>query len=201
MRSASPLLALAIVAAIGLTACSSRQRPPRDGGSGVKDTRLTPALMFSPNGEPLNGGALGQPSCSLAMNYWFNRTDANRDGRLDREEFLADARAQFAKMDVNHQGTLTNDALSRYRQPFRQGTRSTEVIDPVMTADKNLNFIVTPEEFEQHAAAVFTQMAAPQGGIERAGLAAYCAQQTQSTGTAGDSRRPPAQGGPGGGRP
>ncbi|MGE4529524.1 MAG: hypothetical protein AB7D00_14260, partial [Rhodospirillaceae bacterium] len=182
MKTASLLLAVSMLATIGLAACSDRSRPPREGGPGGREARQSPALMFSPNGEPLNGGALGQPSCGLAMNSWFDRTDANHDGRLDREEFLADARAQFAKMDVNRLGYLTNDALSRYRQPFRQGTRSNNVIDPVMTADKNLNFMVTPEEFQQHAAEAFAQLAAPQGSaIDRAGLAAYCAQQAQST--------------------
>jgi len=200
------LIAVSVCALTALGACSNHRRPAQTGGPGGGESRPSPALMFSPNGEPLNGGTLGQPSCSLAMNYWFDRTDANHDGRLDREEFLADARAQFAKMDLNSQGYITNDELSRYRRPFREGTRSNNVIDPVMTADKNLNFMVTSAEFLQHADEAFTQMDADRNGvIDRADLTVYCAQQATTTGgnDRGDRPQPPngPGGGPGGGRP
>jgi len=195
MKTTRTLLAAAILTAIGLTACSQRHQPPRQGGPGGEASARSPALMFSPNGEPLNGGSLGQPSCSLAMNYWFDRTDANHDGHVDHGEFLADARAQFSKMDVDKRGYLTSEALDRYRTPFRKGTRANNVLDPVMTADKNLNFMVTPEEFQSYAEEVFTEMRAGHAAaIERSDLAAYCRRQTQLNGTDETTRTAPRGG-------
>ncbi len=201
MRITIPCLTLSILVASGLAACSDRGRSGPEGGGEV---RQTPALMFSPNGEPLNGGSQGQPSCELAMNYWLDRADANHDGRLSREEFLADARAQFAKMDLDGQGTLTSEEIARFRQPFRQGTHMRDIPDPVMSADRNLNFMVTPEEFQQQAAETFARLdAGGKGAIERPDLAAPCAALAKQGGS-DKSQRPNASepgGGPGGGGP
>ncbi len=209
MKITIPCLALSILAASGLAACSDRGRPGPDGGPKGGDARQTTALMFSPNGEPLNGGSQGQPSCELAMNYWLDRADANHDGRLSREEFLADARAQFAKMDLDGQGTLTSEEIARFRQPFRQGTHMRDIPDPVMSADKNLNFMVTPEEFQQQAAETFARLdAGGKGAIERPDLAAPCAALAKFGGTEKPDRPKtqepgggPGRGGPGGGMP
>jgi hypothetical protein len=75
--------------------------------------------LYSPNGEVLNGGPLGRPSCTEAMTAWFERTDANHDGAIVLAEFLNDARRQFAVMDLNKDGTITPDELQRYREPYR----------------------------------------------------------------------------------
>lgn len=184
MKSATPVFALSVLAMLGLAACSSHERPP-----GPNDAKRLPAILFSPNGEPLNGGDLGQPSCTLAMDYWFDRIDANHDGRLDRDEFLADSDAQFAKMDMDRQGYVTSNELDQYRGPYRQGTRSANVADPVMAADVNLNGMVTPEEFRNRAADAFDQLdAAHKGYVEHADLAAYCTRLSKLNGD--DTRRP-----------
>jgi Ca2+-binding EF-hand superfamily protein len=194
------LLLLAALATTGLAACSGHGRPGPEGGAKGDASRQVPTLMFSPNGEPLNGGSLGQPSCELAMNYWLDRADADHDGRLSREEFLADARAQFAKMDLDRQGFLTSEELGRFRQPFRQGTRTGNMTDPVMSADRNLNFMVTPEEFQKQAEETFARLdAGGKGAIERSDLAATCADlakwnETQNPNKTGGGR-------PGGGSP
>lgn len=123
-------------------------------------------IYYSPNAEPLNGGILGHPTCDEAIGGWFDRVDTNHDGFIDASEFIADAKAQFARMDIDHNGYLVSEELDRYRAPYRtdiktdsdlqkktkkHGSKSDNdpltLIDPVMSADTNLDFKVTPEEF------------------------------------------------------
>lgn len=104
---------LAALSAVSLTGCTSHRaaEPPPVQSSG---------LVYSPNGEPLSGGALGHPPCSVAMAQWFDRVDANHDGAVDLDEFLGDARRQFAVMDLNHDGIITPGELYAFREPFGQ---------------------------------------------------------------------------------
>lgn len=180
------VVGMSLVVMAALASCADRGRPgPR---SGPGDARaLGVAALYSPNGQPLNGGTLGQPSCERAINDWFDRADTGHDGRLDRGEFLANARAQFARMDLDHQGELTPETLSRYRTPFREGTRASGN-DPVMVADRNLDFKVTEAEFLARAAEVFDQLDSDRNGvIERGELPTLCAAHARSN----DANRPP----------
>lgn len=138
------------------------------------------AMIYSPNGEPLNGGALGRPICRLAMEQWFMRVAKAPDGVLTLEAFLADAKEQFRQMDIDHNGDLTAEELERYRAPYRQDQlperrqnkdnhdprgrkpdeerpheKQTAQVDPVMSADANLDFRVSHDEFMAQAQAVF----------------------------------------------
>ncbi len=177
-------LAAALLLAAGLSACAhhGRHRHPSP-----------PPLFYSPNGEPLNGGPLDHPSCETAMAGWFGRVDANHDGRIDRNEFLADARAQFARMDVEHFGYLTSEELDRYRAPYRKGTRMPPGggRDPVMSADADLDFKVTPEEFMAQASETFNRLAGSDGTIGRDTLPSLC--KAQAAPSSSDSP-PPGQG-------
>jgi Ca2+-binding EF-hand superfamily protein len=85
-------------------------------GTGGRPT--FPSVQFSPNAEPLSGGPLGHPTCADALSTWFDRVDVNHDGNIDREEFLADARAQFERMDRHHAGYVTAADLSEFRAPY-----------------------------------------------------------------------------------
>jgi len=142
-------------------------------------------ILYSPNGEPLAGGILGNPACHVAMSGWFGRL-AGAEGKIPREAFLADARAQFARMDIDHNGYLVSEELERYRRPYRpviaaakppeeekkhrpsngkhdsDKSKDDEPIedggDPVMSADTNLDFKVTPEEFTIHAQKIFSEL-------------------------------------------
>jgi Ca2+-binding EF-hand superfamily protein len=78
------------------------------------------AMIFSPNGEPLNGGPLGRPTCRDAMSHWFDRVDANHDGVISREEFMADAQTQFQRMDIDKNGYLLAEEVGRFRLPYEQ---------------------------------------------------------------------------------
>lgn len=141
-------------------------------------------MLYSPNGEPLRGGSLGRPSCEAAMTGWFARVDANSDGRIGRDEFLADARRQFAVMDIDGDGTITPAELDKYRAPYRtlpaaaspdrsRAGRARDAAtarsagneaDPVMAADTRLRFMVTRQEFLDHADRQFAQLDSNRNG-------------------------------------
>lgn len=67
-------------------------------------------IFVSPMGEPFRGQA-GQPYPSAA---WFAGADANRDGKIDRAEFMADASRFFRSIDRDHDGRLTPDEVAAY---------------------------------------------------------------------------------------
>ena len=99
-----------------LAACSSHLDPdppaPRPTGP-----------LYSPNGEPLSGGPLGNPSCQDALGRWFDRLDSSHAGTIDLAAFLADAKRQFAAMDLNRDGEITPDELARYRVAYMADLR------------------------------------------------------------------------------
>jgi hypothetical protein len=170
-------------------------------------------MLYSLNGEPLRGGALGMPTCEAARGAWFDRVDADHDGTISRDEFMADARAQFALMDLNHDGVITPAELSTFRLPYRPGGiavassdnepvappkrptnghkhdndpgagfsssgaggKNDDPTDPVMSADKDLKFKVTRDDFMAQADENF---AAHDGGhagfLSRADILSTC---------------------------
>ncbi len=88
---------------------------------GKTDPNLPPVTMlYSPNGEPLNGGPLGRPTCREALTRWFDRLASAPDHTITSAAFLADARTQFQRMDIDHNGYLVPEELERFRLPYRQ---------------------------------------------------------------------------------
>ena len=67
-------------------------------------------LFISPAGEPFRS-ASGQPYPTV---QWFKRADANHDGKLDRDEFRADAERFFHVLDRNGDGMVTDDEITFY---------------------------------------------------------------------------------------
>ena len=140
-------------------------------------------MLYSPNGEPLNGGTLGRPTCQEALSKWFDRVDTTHAGTISSNEFLTDTRLQFQRMDIDHNGYLVSEEIERFRQPYRQQTAAEQPVqkpkndasqgkrshggrnggnheeedagdntaDPVMSADANLDFKVTLDEFMAYA--------------------------------------------------
>jgi len=107
-----------VVLAVALTACSGPGGP--DGPSGPDRVGASRhSLVLSPNAEPLTGGDLGWHPCEAVLADWAIRIGSGHDGSLSRQDFLADARAQFARMDGDGDGFITADELSAYRAPFR----------------------------------------------------------------------------------
>jgi Ca2+-binding EF-hand superfamily protein len=153
-------------------------------GCGGSDEPRDPPPPVSPNGEPLVGAQPGQPGCEAALGAWLEAVDQNRDGALDRAEFMADATRWFARIDENGDGMVTPDELTvlrlrlmppttrgaetrgenlrqRYRDRDRRQmfgpTRAgpNDRPDPVMSADVNLDNRVTADEFLAQAARTF----------------------------------------------
>ena len=167
-------------------------------------------MLYSPNGEPLNGGNLGRPTCAVALSGWFDRVDSNHDGTISREEFITDAQAQFQRMDTDHNNYLVSEEIERFRQPYRQqvsvesapakphapsqeggrhghtkGGHKEEdheqddagdnTADPVMSADTNLDFKVTQDEFIAYSQKQFlTLNATHDGKLSRDEVLARC---------------------------
>jgi Ca2+-binding EF-hand superfamily protein len=102
-----------------LSACAPSQHRNQ------QNSKLGPTYMlYSPNGEPLNGGPLGRPTCEEALSIWFGRVDIDHSGGISHAEFMADATSQFARMDIDKNGYLLPEELERYRLPYRQDTSS-----------------------------------------------------------------------------
>jgi hypothetical protein len=176
--------------AVSLSGCAGHRHD-----AGRLNHHPSAQTIYSPNGEPLDGGPLGSPSCVDAMTTWFNRVDTNHDHAIDLAEFLADARRQFALMDLNHDGEITPDELATYRAPYEvdgvepapsdvdksetpdrtRGRRrgesasagssgshkvdlSNDAADPVMSADVNLKFKVSLDDFLAYEKGQFDQL-------------------------------------------
>jgi len=73
-----------------------------------------PALFVSPFGEPFTA-APGEPWPTAK---WFAGADADGDGALTRDEFNADGRRYFAKLDINADGAIGNTEIIAYEEVF-----------------------------------------------------------------------------------
>lgn len=72
-----------------------------------------PARVFiSPSGEPFRPS----PGAKDPFDAWFDRVDANHDGRIDRAEFRADAEAFFRKLDANGDGVIDGFEVAAYEK-------------------------------------------------------------------------------------
>jgi hypothetical protein len=87
---------------------------------GCNGDRLPPPPTFSPNGEPLIGGAW-PAKCEDALAMWFDRLDVAHHGMLTYADLEADARRQYQLMDLRHDGKVTAAELSTYRQKIMGG--------------------------------------------------------------------------------
>ena len=171
---------------LGVTGCSSSKQAGVQAQAKARYLLHTSGpVLYSPNGEPLSGGVLGRPGCFDAVAAWFARVDANRDGQIDRPEFMADARVQFLRMDLDGDNSIYPSELLTFRGSFQgpaphnaampspaeafaadrdklkalglwpkddadtdeKTKKLQDYSDPVMTADNNLDFRVTLDEF------------------------------------------------------
>ena len=69
-----------------------------------------PNVFFSPHGRPYRAPA-GAP---YPIVDWFRAADRNGDGKLDRDEFVADAAAFFSVLDLKGDGVLDAEEISFY---------------------------------------------------------------------------------------
>ena len=109
------LLGLTAIVAVSLAGCASappepphgRNGPPGEGGPGPM---RGPQLFISPAGEPFRA----PPGAPYPVKAWFDGADANHDGAISRDEFVADALRFFAVVDVDKNGVIDGFEVSNY---------------------------------------------------------------------------------------
>lgn len=114
-------LALSTILAAALSACASG--PPEGGPPGPDGPDFGPPgrgapggpgggpqLFISPAGEPFRAPP-GQP---YPVATWFAGADANHDGALSRDEFVADSLRFFAVVDADRDGVIDGFEVSAY---------------------------------------------------------------------------------------
>ncbi len=85
-----------------------RGGPPGEGGPG--GPMSGPQLFISPAGEPFRA----PPGVPYPVKAWFDGADANHDGALSRDEFVADSLRFFAVVDADHNGVIDGFEVSAY---------------------------------------------------------------------------------------
>lgn len=70
----------------------------------------TERLFLSPMGEPFRAAA-DQPYPSRT---WFDKADADHDGKITREEFIADALHFYERLDEERWGYIDDDVIRGY---------------------------------------------------------------------------------------
>jgi len=114
---AAPLLCLAACAADDAPNPPDRGFRLEKGGAGGPggpgdhgDPGPRPSLFVSPAGEPFRSGP-GEPYPVAA---WFKAADTDGDGKLTRDEFVADSARFFQTLDRNHDGVIDGFELKAY---------------------------------------------------------------------------------------
>lgn len=69
-----------------------------------------PQLFISPAGEPFRAA----PGAPYPIAAWFEGADANHDGALSRDEFVADSLRFFAVLDADKNGVIDGFEVSTY---------------------------------------------------------------------------------------
>ncbi|WP_454887594.1 hypothetical protein [Sphingomonas oryzagri] len=93
----------------------------------VVTTLIGPSDFISPMGEPFRS----QDGRSGAE-HWF--AQASRDGRLTREAFRSDAARFFATLDLDHDGEIGPDEISRYETEIAPEVQVTSTYGDVSLA-------------------------------------------------------------------
>lgn len=87
-----------------------RPRPPGEGEAGGPPRRMHPQLFISPAGEPFRA----EPGAPYPVAAWFAGADADHDGVLTRDEFVADCLRFFDRLDTDHNGVIDGFEVSAY---------------------------------------------------------------------------------------
>jgi hypothetical protein len=87
-----------------------RPRPPGEGEEGGPPRQPRRSLFISPAGEPFRA----EPGAPYPVAVWFAGADADHDGVLTRDEFVADALRFFDRIDGDHNGVVDGFEVSTY---------------------------------------------------------------------------------------
>ena len=85
-----------------------------------------PTLFISPCGQPFRNKA-GEPYGIVA---WFKAVDKNNDGKIDREEFRAEAEDWFHKMDLRKNGVIDDEIISLYEKKLVPEILNANILSP-----------------------------------------------------------------------
>ena len=137
-------LILALSAAAAPQPAAATLPPPR------AVSRRVRRIFVSPMGEPFTAERGGN-----ALADWFQQADRNRDGAITRVEMEQDAERFFATLDVNHDGEIDPDEITRYETQIAPSNRRSlgllALSEPVAAADANFNRGISLTEFRSAA--------------------------------------------------
>jgi EF hand len=106
------IFALGLAAALlaGAAVAQTPQQPLAQNAPPASKPASQPRIFLSPSGEPFR---LNQTTPD-PLKAWFDETDANHDGAIDRLEFRADAARFFQKLDENGDGVVDGFEAADY---------------------------------------------------------------------------------------
>lgn len=109
-------LSLTAVLAAALAGCASAPPSGPHGRGGPPGDHAAPdrgpQLFISPAGEPFRA----PPGAVYPVVAWFEGADANHDGALSRDEFVADALRFFSVVDTDRDGVIDGFEVAHYEQ-------------------------------------------------------------------------------------
>jgi len=112
-------MAMALALSMGAAAAHGQPAEPETlspGGiatlGGPSEPEHRQQLFISPSGQPFRS----PPGAGYPVGLWFAQVDKRGDGKIDKAEFVADARAFFAMLDTNHDGVIDAFELQAYEQ-------------------------------------------------------------------------------------
>jgi Ca2+-binding EF-hand superfamily protein len=144
-----------------------------------------PPVFVSPFGELFHPTAQAPD----AFDQWFSRVNANHDGKIDRDEFRADATQYFKHLDTNGDGVIDGFEIAAYEKSVaadldvggqgfaRGGSEDIASLlsdpEPVSSADLKLNAHISLAEWLEVADQRFDMLDAKhEGYLTREGLRA-----------------------------
>ncbi|HEY1448719.1 MAG TPA: hypothetical protein VGF33_09290 [Caulobacteraceae bacterium] len=115
-----------IMASAALPSLAAPRTRPRDDDD--DEERGIPNLFISPCGEPFRGAS----GAAYPVVDWFRQANKKGDGKLDHDEFVADADSFFKRLDINGDG-----ALSPYEVRIYEKTMVPEILGGSVSVGMN----------------------------------------------------------------
>ena len=122
--------------------------------------RLTLAVLLA--GTFLAGSAFaamaGHPGEGDKPGPGMERMDANKDGKIDREDFVARHKEMFARMDQNGDGTVTPEEMRAAHEKMREEHRRRMEEQMFTRLDANGDGILSQDELVARGEKAFAEL-------------------------------------------